>query len=485
MALSLTQFLLDHLTAIVSLALLAIHGLGVISAFDAVFLARSSQSAIAWGLCLVMFPYLSLPAYWVFGRRRFRGYTELQRKFSEVHKAEFTKQQQLFRKFYAARVPIDAESERALEKIAQDQFTDHNSVKLLINGEETFAEIINALDAAKKYIFIQFYIFRADDLGIRLQELLISKALEGLQVLFLYDEVGSSDIPETFLSEMQEAGIECRPFATRQGLGNFFQFNFRNHRKSVVIDGKTAFVGGHNVGTEYLGQSKRFGFWRDTHVRIDGPAAIPIQSIFLADWAWASQMRPDFEPSAPELPGNMRVLSIGTGPADEEPRCLLWFLEIINMAKSRLWISSPYFVPDDSLIHALHLAALRGVDVRLLIPQKPDHLIVWLASFSYIPEIIRLGVKVFAYHNGFLHQKAFLVDDTLAGIGTVNMDNRSLRLNFEIMTLIADRTFGLQVAQMFERDFEQSDSLALLSFESVSFVKRLAARFARLFSPIL
>ena len=485
MVLSISDFLLAHLTAFISLLLLAIHALGILSAIDALLLARSSQSAIAWGLSLVMLPYLALPTYWVLGRRRFRGYMELQRKFSDVHKSELSKQHQLFRKFYAANLPIDTGAEQALEKIAEDQFTDHNSVKLLVDGQDTFSEIFRSIETAQKYIFIQFYIVRADELGTRLQKLLISKAQQGIQVLFLYDEVGSSDISDAFLSEMKSAGIECRPFATRQGLGNFFQLNFRNHRKIVIVDGDTAFVGGHNVGDEYLGKSAHYGLWRDTHIQVSGPAATPIQSVFLADWAWASQTRQKFEPAPPKLPGSTRVLSIATGPADDQPKCLLWLLEIINMAKSRLWISSPYFVPEESLINALHLAALRGVDVRLLVPQKPDHLIVRLASFSYLPEILRAGVKVFAYKKGFLHQKAFLVDDMLSGIGTVNMDNRSVRLNFEIMTLIADRSFGSEVARMFEADFINSAAVALASFETVGFLRHIFGRLARLFSPIL
>jgi cardiolipin synthase len=253
----------------------------------------------------------------------------------------------------------------------------------------------------------------------------------------------------------------------------------------VVIDGAVAFVGGHNVGEEYLGRGTKFSSWRDTHIRIEGPAVLPLQGIFCADWAWATGALPTI--SIPELSavGKSDVLIVPSGPADPYERCTLLFLEAITRAQERVWIASPYFVPDESILRGLQLAAMRGVDVRVLLPEKADHLMVWLASFSYVPEVTAVGVKVYRYTEGFLHQKVFLVDDTLSAVGTANLDNRSLRLNFEVTALVYDRAFCGQVAQMLSADFARSRDVSSTTFGDLSLAMKLGSKAARLFSPVL
>ncbi len=267
----------------------------------------------------------------------------------------------------------ESQSSFAGEQIARIPYLTGNEVELLVDGHETFDNIFAGIEAAKEYILVQFFIVKDDEIGRDLHKRLVAKAKEGVRVYFLYDEVGSNSLTKTYINELREAGAQILDFHTRKGPGNRFQINFRNHRKIVVVDGHTAWVGGHNVGDEYMGQDPEFGNWRDTHVRVTGPAALAVQLTFLEDWYWATGKTPEFgwAPHLPEGEGK-DVLIFPTGPADRLESATLMFLSGINLASERIWIASPYFVPDESLMNALHLAALRGVDVRIIIPDKAE-----------------------------------------------------------------------------------------------------------------
>ena len=285
---------------------------------------------------------------------------------------------------------------------------------------------------------------------------------------------------------MRSAGIEVYNFHTRKGPSNRFQINFRNHRKIVVVDGHTAWVGGHNVGDEYLGLSPKFGKWRDTHVRIVGPAVKAVQLVFLEDYHWASDknIELDWNPE-PGGKGDNEVLIVPSGPADSLDTAALMYAHAIHTAQERVWIASPYFVPDEAVMTALQLAGLRGVDVRILIPVKPDFMLVYLAAFSYFPDAKKTGVKIYRYRDGFMHQKVMLVDDAVASIGTINFDNRAFRLNFEITALIMNSDFAFQVEQMLLEDFARSAPVRVEDYTDKPFWFKLAVRFARLTAPLL
>jgi cardiolipin synthase len=277
-----------------------------------------------------------------------------------------------------------------------------------------------------------------------------------------------------------------QPFKTNRGRANRLQINFRNHRKVVVVDGHTAYVGGHNVGDEYLGRHPRLSPWRDTHLEIRGPAALATQLAFIEDWHWATQqvLQLSWSPHTACSPGQ-RVLILTTGPADALDTCALFFVQAINAAQQRIWITSPYFVPDETVVAALQLAALRGVDVRIMLPAHPDHKLVYLAGLSFVQESVQNGVKLFRYQTGFLHQKVLLVDADLAAVGTANLDNRSFRLNFEFTALVADPGFAAQVEEMLEADFRNCLAVAADELESRPLPVRIAARAARLLAPVL
>ncbi|MDH3989647.1 MAG: cardiolipin synthase [Gammaproteobacteria bacterium] len=460
--------------------------LGIMSAVHAVMSARTPQGSIAWAVSLVTFPYVSVPAYWVLGRNKFHGYVLARRK-------EIDGLAQVFRE---TNTLLDSalidESERrgaikAAETLARSPLTDGNRADLLIDGQATFDSIFQGIDAAEKYVLVQFYIVRDDDLGQQLQDKLIEAASRGVRVLFLFDEIGSVGLSAAYRRRFEDAGIALRPFHSRKGSGNRFQLNFRNHRKTVVVDGKVAWIGGHNVGDEYLGKDVAIGNWRDTHVRLQGPVAISAQLAFVEDWRWATDSMPDdltWTPTrAPE--DDMLAIVMPTGPADEMETASLIFTGVINAAQRRVWIASPYFVPDDAVVQALQLAGLRGVDVRILIPEKADSMLVTLAAYAFFDQIKAAGVKFYRYNDGFLHQKVVLVDDSFATVGTANFDNRSFRLNFEITAAIANPDFAAEVSSMLEADFAKARLMKIGEYDKKPFWFKLAVRTARLTAPVL
>src|SRR5882757_4587063 len=435
------------------LVALLLHVLGILTAVHAIMTARTSQGAIAWALLLILFPYATLPAYGLFGRGKFQGYVKARRAGdSQIdHLAR-----SLEKKMHLFRVRDEYADPKydALEELAEMPFTSHNDAKLLINGRQAFPAIFAGMEAAENYIIVQFYIIRDDTLGRQLKELLERKSREGVRVYILFDEIGSYDLPRAFRRELAEAGAVALPFRTSRGMRNRFQINFRNHRKIVIADGHVAYVGGFNVGDEYMGRHPKLGPWRDTLVEVRGPVVQAIQFTFLEDWYWATGDVPDLDWAPnPAAEADETALCLGSDPSDMLETCGLFYLHAINSARQRIWIASPYFVPDTSLIYALQLAALRGVDVRIMLPQKPDHKLVYLAAFSYIAEAEPSGVKFYRFLPGFMHHKVILVDDDLAAVGTANFDNRSIRLNFEVTLVFADHDFARKVSDMFEEDF--------------------------------
>lgn len=477
---------LELLSQGMGIALLFLYLAAIASALESILKARTPQGAIAWTISLLTMPLLALPIYLIFGRNRFDGYLE---KRDEIERESLRLIQRTSDKVEEHLVTISADSPlySSLFNLARMPATQGNKLKLLIDGQATFDDIASGMLAARDYILFQFYIIRDDQLGRRLGRVLADKARDGLSVYLLYDEIGSRAFHKSkLLKQLRMAGVKVAPFNTRQGPRNRFQLNFRNHRKVVVVDGKAAWIGGHNVGDEYLGGHRRIGHWRDTHTRVEGPAVLGAELAFATDWLWATQshLAVDWNFSR-KAPGNSTVLVFPSDPASEYEEAGLMFHQCIVGAERRIWIASPYFVPDRGIMSALQLAALRGIDVRILIPDEPDGPVVAMANWSFTRELLACGGKVYRYQGGFMHQKVLLMDDTLAGVGTANFDNRSFRLNFEITALVSDPEFAAEIEAMLLHDLDRSRQVGLPEFDSKPVWFPLAMAIARLFAPVL
>ncbi|MES2819291.1 MAG: cardiolipin synthase [Pseudomonadota bacterium] len=481
------EFGITHLFAYL---IALIHGLGMLAAVHAVLTVRTAQGALAWALSLFFMPYLTLLPYLVFGRSRFDAYIEARRLADEQMRQAVAQLdwRPWIEEAQAANQAVAAQQLRALPRLGRMPCLANNQVRLLVDGEASFAAIFAALARARRVILLQFFIVRDDGLGRRLQAQLLERAAAGVQVYFLYDGVGSRALPRGYRERLQAGGVRISPFPTRGGLFNRFQLNFRNHRKCVVVDGECGFLGGQNIGDEYLGLKPPLSPWRDTLVQVQGPVVACLQESFAEDWFWAThQLPPLLLPPLYENYGEAGMLCqlVASGPADPQETCTLLFLEAIHSARERVWLTSPYFVPDEALFMALRLAVLRGVDVRILLPARPDHRVVYAASSLYAFEALRAGVRVFRYEPGFLHQKVMLIDRSVAAIGSANLDNRSFRLNFEITLLTLDLGFADSVAQMLDTDFAQSRELLAADRKNLRRLQQLGMRVARLISPIL
>lgn len=471
----------EWLSALFGILLTIIQITGIVLAIRAILIARTPQAAIGWGLALVVFPYLGIPLFLIFGESRFSGYTLAGSGESEALDEALMRTQAALVPFAASLGEQYKDAERLALSLRDLPPTRGNRTKLLVDGEQTFSAIFEAMNGAKEFVVVQFYIVHEDDLGRELKKCLLDASGRGVRCWLLYDQVGSKGLPESFVNELTMAGVSVEDFVTNRQFGRHFQMNFRNHRKLVLVDGHTAFLGGLNAGDEYMGKGP-LGAWRDTHIKIEGPAAVGLQVGFIEDWYYTSGEIADI-PIAPQVRGDETVLTFSSGPAEVWNVTSAVLCEIIHDAQKRLWIASPYFVPDYALRCALGHAALRGVDVRIILPQGIDHLLPWLSSFTYYPVMREAGVRIWRYQPGFMHQKVLLADDDLACVGSINLDYRSFMLNFELGSVVRDAMFAKAVEEMFEADFARSKEENMRRFEDGGFLFRFRCRLASLMSP--
>lgn len=457
------------------------YAIAAVFAISEVLRSRTSQGSIGWLLSLALLPFPTTLLYAIFGLKLFDDYAELQ-----THTARELRRVRAGKTIYDQ--PTSAEWP-VLSNVSQLPFLGGNDAELLIDGEATFKSIFEGISRAQSSVLAQFYIIHDDQLGKEFARRLIERAQAGVAVYLLYDDVGSFWLSQGYRQRLRDAGVKVAGFNHRHRILRLLgptRINYRNHRKMLVIDGKEAWTGGLNVGDEYMGLSPVFGRWRDTHVRVAGPAAVAAALTFREDWQWATgeELEPDL-PKPIQAAGPQSVLVMPTGPADMLEDCAIAFSEVIARAERRLWIVSPYFVPDLDMQTSLYAAAMRGVDVRVLVPRKPDHRLVWLASVAHANRMIRHGVKIYRYTHGFLHEKVILVDDQIAGVGTVNFDNRSFRINFEITFWFTHAKMIKAVDAMLEEDFSGSVLLTTEERSRQSLAMRFLSEAARLFSPIL
>ena len=453
-----------------------LHVAGILAAMHAVMNTRTPQGAFAWALGLTLLPYVTLIPYLFLGRSKFSGYVTL-------HRAHRQRLSDVALRDEYTQIPPECSQYTALAQMLSASFHPGQQLTLLIDGDATFEAILGAIAKAERCLLVQFFIIHDDKLGRRMQDALLERAAAGVQVFVLFDGIGSHALPKHYVETLQKGGVSIHPFATERR-NNRFQLNFRNHRKIVVVDGWLGFLGGLNVGDEYLGLKPPLAPWRDTHLQLIGPAVIDLQRSFAVDWHWVTGELPPILPARP-AEGSAYTLIAAMGPADPQETCSLFFTVAINAARERLWLTTPYFVPDQAVMSALRLAVMRGVDVRVLLPSRPDHHTVFLASTLHAYDALVAGIRLFRYQPGFVHEKVLLVDDAMASVGSANLDNRSFRLNFEITALNVDPTFAKNVERMLIDDFGKAVEITRDEYRKAPYLRRLAMHVARLFDPIL
>lgn len=367
--------------------------------------------------------------------------------------------------------------------------TQDNRVGMFTDGKEKFKALLRDIERARDHIHLQYYIFRNDDLGKRLIRTLTQKAKEGVKVRVLYDDLGSRKLSKRAFRKMVEAGGEVEAFFPSAIPYINLRLNYRNHRKLGIIDGRIGYVGGFNVGDEYLGLKKKFGYWRDTHLRVEGTAVHAMQTRFILDWNQATQdhlihYSDRYFPEDPPV-GKVAIQIVTSGPDSEGEQIKNGYIKMISSAKKSIYIQTPYFIPDNSVLDTLRIAALSGVDVRVMIPNKPDHIFVYWATYSYIGELLEAGAKVYIYENGFIHAKTIIVDEEIGSVGTANIDMRSFRLNFEVNAFIYHQPTALELSAIFRRDMEKSRELTWKQYQQRPLKIRFKESISRLLSPIL
>ncbi|WP_277673470.1 cardiolipin synthase [Piscibacillus halophilus] len=450
---------------------------------------RNPSETLNWLLVFAVFPVLGFFFYVLFGRNY-----KKKKRFKEKQAID----EVAFNRVEGQRVISDYElnqmgdHQKMLFRLAQhlgnSPISFNTETKVLTNGRETFPAIIKALKEAKNHIHLEYYIVRDDEVGNEIKDILIQKAKEGVEVRFLYDAVGCWKLSDSYKEDLKRAGVQIEAFSPVKlpYIGN--RINFRNHRKIVVIDGKVGFVGGLNIGDEYLGKNKYFGDWRDTHLYVRGEAVRSLQTIFLQDWKYETGehlLKPEY--LSPEILDDHfgGVQMITSGPDNQWETIKKLYFSMIISAKKSIWIASPYFIPDEDILTAMKVASLSGVDVRLLMPKRPDKRIVFHASRSYFPELMEAGIRIFEYEQGFMHSKVVIVDHELASIGTSNMDMRSFHLNFEVNAFLFRTESTNKLVADFKEDFLKSKEIDPKEFKNRSIFIRVMESLFRLLSPLL
>jgi cardiolipin synthase A/B len=476
------------------LLLVLIVVLNICFAISIIFIERKTpEIALAWLTVLVFLPVIGFLVYLAFGRNFYRT------RLFKLKEEEDKKLEALVTTQISDVTRIDEQSDdenkdrflrviRMLLTSNNALVTQNNAVEIYTDGVEKFKALFAEIEKATDFIHVQYFYISSDGLGREFRDLLTKKAGEGVEVKVLVDGLPFTFTSRNFWKPLKNAGGNYAIFFPGFLRYINFRFNNRNHRKIVVIDGKTAFCGGFNVGDDYIGKGK-IGYWRDTHIKINGKAALPLEMRFLMDWNYAAK-KDTLEFSSRYFPqvedtGTAALQVISSGPDNEHNQIKEAYLKLINTAKESVYIQTPYFIPDQSIFDALRLAALSGVDVRIMIPCKPDHPLVYTINHAFIRDMLHSGVKAYTYDDGFIHSKTVVIDGMVASVGSANWDIRSFKLNFETNVLIYNPEYASRLRNIFEQDLKKSTEITLESFDKRPVHEKIWEPIARLFSPIL
>lgn len=468
--------------------------LNFILAFTIIFLERKDPSAtLAWLMILFLIPGVGILLYFFFSQNISRQKIFRLTKFEEasISNALYEQMSEIKNGTFTFSKP---ETKKWLDLIRLNQtysgayFTQNNRVTLLTDGAHKFDMLLEDIKNASLSINVCYYIIKYDSLGRTLLDALTEKAREGVEVRLLMDGIGSRQITQSRLEKFRKAGGRAEFFFPPVFKYFTMKLNYRNHRKLVVIDNEIGYIGGFNVGNEYIGKKKKFGYWRDTHIRVTGDGLEDINARFILDWRFASGEKlaipHSFYPVS-DTPGSTGMQVISCGPDSPKVEIELAYLKMITNAKKNIYIQTPYFVPSKTILNALRVAAHSGVDVRIMIPCMPDHMFVYWATFSYVGVLLNAGAKIYVYDNGFLHAKTLCVDGEVVSIGSANFDIRSFKLNFEANAVLFDTEEAYKMEAIFEADMTKSHELTKQLYRNRSKLIRFKESVARLLSDLL
>ncbi|MDE7452217.1 MAG: cardiolipin synthase [Paramuribaculum sp.] len=445
---------------------------------------RNPVKSLAWITVLILFPAGGIILYIFFGRSIKNTHMISRRNRKRLRELTRPTDAEPDLKGFSAENHQQIMLARSLTGAA---FHTNNTVEIFHRGDEKFEALLRDLASAKKYINLQYYIFQDDAIGTKVCDILIDRARAGVKVRVIYDHIGSIKVSNKFFKRMREAGIEVYPFFKVAFPPFATRINWRNHRKLVVIDGEIGYIGGMNIADRYITGGTKFKVWRDTHLRITGPAVGALQFSFAVDWRFMGRelIEETVTPQALPAKGNAGMHLLSCGPTSEWSNIAYLLLKAIGNAKKRILIQTPYFLPTESLLKALQVAALSRVDVRVMIPRKSDSLILDYASRSYIFECLRAGVKIYFYDAGMLHSKSVVIDDDFSSIGSANMDFRSFEHNFEANMFIYSREVNKQMQSLFAEDMRQSTRIKIADWRKRPKKQKAFESILRLLSPIL
>lgn len=456
---------------------------------------RSIDTTVAWILILSTLPAVGFVLYFVFGRGVAKNNMfRIKEKEDKLLKANIldTEVKLKITSNFDPSVVNHRDMIYALANSNNANYTNNNDVVIYDKSKDFFDSLLEELKKAKHYINIQFYIFKDDDIGNKIIDILLKKASEGVEVRLLYDAVGSRLFSDKSIMKLKNGGVKVGCFFPSFLKIVNFNLNYRNHRKIVVIDGETGFVGGNNVGDEYLGKDPKFGMWRDTHLKLIGDCVKDLNIRFILDWRYTTKEDLELvkffnDSSISNSSGNIGVQIVSSGPDVTELEEIKYgYIKMIQKACRYVYIQSPYFILDKTLIETLKIACLSGVDVRIMIPSKPDHPFVYWASYSYAGELLKFGAKLYTYDkNAFLHAKTVVMDDSICSIGTANMDIRSFGLNFEVNAFMYSPDIAKQQKSIFEEDIRKCTEITSDIYNNRSRIIRFKESISRLLSPVL
>ncbi|HLR01242.1 MAG TPA: cardiolipin synthase [Virgibacillus sp.] len=467
--------------------------INIFLAFTIIFLERKDASSTwAWLMVLLFIPIAGFILYLIFGKKisNRRIFTWDTKSKLGVKKAAQGQLHAIENDNFTYKHPSLAYyKDLYLLHLRNNDatLTQDNAVKIFTDGNKKFTALLEDLKKATDHIHLLYYIIRHDALGRQIFDILIKKAKEGVEVRMLYDDMGSRRLSQRYIRKLRESGVLVDAFFPPKIPKINMKINFRNHRKLAIIDGKIGYIGGFNIGDEYLGKSKRFGYWRDTHLRIDGNAVRNMQTRFILDWNQASRNHILYEERfyMARPAGDIGMQVVSSGPDSDWEQIKNGYIKMIMSAKEYIYIQTPYYIPDESLRDALQIAVLSGVKVKMMIPNKPDHPFVYWATLSSVGDLLNAGAEVFIYQNGFLHAKTIIVDGKISSVGTANIDVRSFRLNFEVNAFLYDESITQELEAAFKNDIKYSTQMTKKLYNKRSMGIRFKESISRLLSPIL